>query len=105
MTTDFIKRILIAVSYLMAFSPTLFAQERTGDPKLTEVWKPEPAIITPGKSPADAPSDAVVLFDGRDISQWKSNNGGEAKWTVADGALTVVGGAGDITTKEGFGDC
>ncbi|MDY3561409.1 DUF1080 domain-containing protein [Gemmata sp. JC673] len=61
------------------------------------VW-PEPAVVTPGKNPGDAPSDATVLFDGKDLSKWQ---GGE-KWEIRDGYAVVKGG--DITTKDSFGD-
>lgn len=60
-------------------------------------WK-EPAIVTPGKNPGDSPSDAVVLFDGKDLSAWQ---GGD-KWKVADGVATI--GSGMIETKQHFGD-
>lgn len=60
-------------------------------------WE-KPPVVTPGDA-THAPSDAVVLFDGKDMSQW---NGAE-KWQVADGAVMV--GGGDITSKESFGDC
>jgi len=85
-----------------------FAQKapRQGDPKLTEYWDPSVKVITPGKTAADAPSDAIVLFDGKDASKWKSQkDGGAVKWKIEDGALVVVGGSGGIETKEGFGDC
>jgi hypothetical protein len=60
----------------------------------------EPAIIDPGPPP----SDAIVLFDGKDLSKWKSQSGGEAKWKIlGDGAAEVAGGS--IMTKEEFGDC
>lgn len=82
------------------------AQNRQdGDPKLTEYWSPVPPVVTPGKSPSDPPSDAIVLFDGKNTSRWQGQDGGAVKWTVADNAMTVVGGAGNIRTKEGFGDC
>lgn len=58
-----------------------------------------PSVVTPGESNADAPSDAVVLFDGTDASKWK----GAEKWTVEDGVLTV--GKGNIVSKDEFGDC
>jgi 3-keto-disaccharide hydrolase len=58
----------------------------------------EPAVIDPG-GPDKAPSDAIVLFDGKDLSAW---NGGE-KWTVADGAITA--GPGTLRSKDKFGDC
>lgn len=59
----------------------------------------EPPVITPGATSSDPPSDAVVLFDGRDASAWR---GGE-KWTVVDGELVV--GTGMIETQQAFGDC
>ncbi|HKS56198.1 MAG TPA: DUF1080 domain-containing protein [Steroidobacteraceae bacterium] len=73
------------------------------DPALTEVWKPVPPIVTPGAGTA-APSDAVVLFDGKDLSAWESAKGGPAKWRVEGNAFTVVKGTGDIRTKRAFGD-
>ena len=61
------------------------------------VW-PEPALVTPGEKPGDPPSDATVLFDGKDLSKW---HGGD-KWEVKDGYAVVKGG--DVTTKDAFGD-
>ena len=81
---------------------SLIAQK---DPATTEVWKPEPKVITPGKTNSDAPSDAIILFNGVSASEWKHMNGDEAKWTVADNALTVKPGTGGIQTKQKFGDC
>ena len=72
--------------------------------------RPRPPVVTPGtpgtqERPGAAPSDAVVLFDGKDLGKWKSAKGdGPAPWKVEDGALVVSGG-GDIVTKEAFGDC
>jgi hypothetical protein len=62
------------------------------------VW-PEPKVVTPGKTDSEPPSDALVLFDGKDLSKW---NGGE-KWDIKDGAATTQ--KTDITTKDSFGDC
>ncbi|MBX2921498.1 MAG: DUF1080 domain-containing protein [Chitinophagaceae bacterium] len=96
------------VSCLSIFSIGLFAQTapRTGDAKLTEYWDPQVRIITPGKTASDAPSDAIVLFDGKDASKWKSQkDGGEVRWKIEDGALVVARGTGGIQTREGFGDC
>ena len=75
------------------------------DPATTEIWKPEPKVVTPGKANTDAPSDAIVLFDGTSGSNWKHKNGDDAKWTVADNAFTVKPGSGDIQSKQKFGDC
>ena len=66
----------------------------------------EPTVITPGATASTAPSDAIVLFDGKDLSGWKSlRDGGEAKWQVKDGYFEVMPRTGDIATKEEFGDC
>jgi hypothetical protein len=72
--------------------------------------RPQPRIVRPGtagtpENPGDPPSDAVVLFDGRDLSQWMAPDGGEARWKVENGAMEVVPGTGDIQTREEFGDC
>jgi len=81
---------------------TLIAQK---DPATTEVWKPEVKVVTPGKTNTDAPSDAIVLFDGKSGTNWQQKKGGDLQWTLADGAMTVKPGTGDIQTKQKFGDC
>lgn len=60
----------------------------------------EPAVVTPGTAGAP-PSDAIVLFDGRDLSSWKGESGGEPKWKIANGYAEVSGGG--ILTKQEFG--
>ncbi len=72
--------------------------------------RPRPPVITPGTSstqqePGHAPSDATILFDGKDLSHWKGRRGGPAEWKVEDGAMVIKSGAGEITSKEEFGDC
>jgi hypothetical protein len=74
------------------------------DPNLTEVWEPVPRVVIPGRGTA-APSDAIVLFGGDDLSEWESVAGGPAKWSVGSGALTVSKGTGNIRTRQVFGDC
>ena len=72
-------------------------------PQDTEVWSPVPKIITPGKTNADAPSDAIVLFDGRNLDAWvAARDKSPAKWTVANGVMTVDKKTGDIQTKRSF---
>lgn len=72
----------------------------------TELWEPVPPVVTPGKTSSDAPSDAIVLYNGKDISQWQKEKGGTPGWKVdKDGSLTVVKGSGNIATKQGFGNC
>jgi len=79
--------------------------QQNGDPKLTEIWKPVPKVVSPGATPSDAPSDAIVLFNGKDAASWQNKNGNAFNWKVESGAMTVIPNAGDIQTKEGFGDC
>lgn len=81
------------------------AGQQQPDPKDTEVWSAEPRRVTPAAT-AGAPSDAVVLFDGKDLREWVSSASPSqsAPWTVADGVLTVRAGSGDIQTRRLFGD-
>jgi hypothetical protein len=82
------------------------AQEKTAlPPEATEFWEPVSVKIDPGKTNTDAPSDAIVLFDGNNLNMWESvQNSGFAEWEVKDGAFTVVKGKGGIKTKQAFGD-
>jgi len=67
--------------------------------------RPHPPIVTPTPTPGGAPSDAIVLFNGHDLSHWHSRNGTEAPaWKLTDDYLEVVPGVGDIATNEKFGD-
>lgn len=95
------------ITFLTGFlSLAACAQEAGKDPKTTEMWKITPPVVTSGKSYGEAPSDAEILFDGKDLSQWvNAANGKPAGWELKDGAMTVAKGAGDIKTKKGFGDC
>ncbi|MFN0067398.1 MAG: DUF1080 domain-containing protein [Limisphaerales bacterium] len=63
--------------------------------------EPEPRAVTPGATVGAPPSDAIVLFDGRDLSAWKGEGGGGPGWKVEDGHAEVRGGG--IVTKEEFG--
>src|SRR5262245_7238754 len=63
--------------------------------------RPHPAVVTPSAMPGGAPSDALVLFDGRDLSHWTT---GRQAWAVENGYLEVVPNAGNLTTKEKFGE-
>lgn len=86
---------------LLFIATNTFAQK---DPKTTELWTPEPPVVNSGKSSTDAPSDAIVLFNGS-VAGWHHKNGEAVKWTTADNNLTVKPGTGDIQTKQSFGDC
>ncbi len=71
-------------------------------PEASEVWEPQPRVVN---SPMNGvPSDAIILFDGKNLDQWESrNDSSAAKWKVENGCMTVVKGTGDIQTKESFG--
>ena len=75
--------------------------------------RPHAPVVTPAKEPGGPPSDALVLFDGKDLSHWTSHHSditkggavGAAEWKLGDGFVEVVPNTGDIATKEKFGDC
>jgi hypothetical protein len=69
--------------------------------------RPLPPVVDPGPAgpPVPAPSDAVVLFEGKDLSGWTDEKGGPAGWKVENGCVEVAAGTGSIQTKLGFGDC
>ena len=78
--------------------------------KIHDLARPLPPIVDPGsastqETPGRPPSDAVVLFDGKDPSHWKAQDGTPAKWKVENGYLEVVPKSGAIYTREAFGDC
>jgi hypothetical protein len=72
-------------------------------PEDTEVWTPVPAIVTPGATDSAPPSDAVILFDGKNEDEWVSaQDHTPAKWIVGDGVLLVAKGTGNIETRRSF---
>ena len=83
--------------------------------KVHDIDRPRPAVVTPGAKLGDAPSDAIVLFDGKDLSKWEipspppnrkkeGNKPRPTAWKVENGYFEVAPGAGTIRTKEKFGD-
>jgi 3-keto-disaccharide hydrolase len=100
---------LLAFMALIAVAAPLSAQQAAapGAPRHqdTEVWEPVPKVVTPGATAGAPPSDATVLFDGTNLDQWvSSQDKSPAKWSVADGVLTVnkTKGVGNIETKRSF---
>jgi hypothetical protein len=96
------KRIVVVCVTLAACAVVLAASEPR--PEDTELWEPVPSVVTPGAKESQPPADAVVLFDGKTLTGWESTNSGPARWTVANGVLTVGPGTGDIRTIDRFGD-
>lgn len=95
----------IAFATFIAAAISISAQQSTKmKPEETEVWEPVPKVVTPGATCNAPPSDAIVLFDGKNLDQWVSAKDGKspADWTVADGVLTVSKSAGNIETKQRF---
>jgi len=94
---------LIALAVLAA---PVFAQQRA-KPEDTEVWSPEPKVVTPGATDSAPPSDAIALFDGKNLNEWVSaNDHSPARWIVADGVMRVnkAKGVGNIETRRRFRD-
>ena len=81
---------------------TASAQDKP-KPADTEFYTPVPAIVTPGTTNSTAPSDAIVLFDGKNLNEWVSvKDNGPAKWIVNNGVFTVDKSTGNIETKRKF---
>ncbi len=76
--------------------------------KQHDIHRPTPPVVQPpppaSLDPSPAPGDALLLFDGTSLDAWKAADGGPAAWSVKDGVLQVVPGAGAIETKRRFGD-
>lgn len=93
------KKLFISFCLLLSYQ-FIFAQ--ITEPKATEVWEPVPRKVKTNEM-ATPPSDAIVLFDGTNLSEWISVKEGAAKWELKNGAMTV-NGSGGIKTKKEFGD-
>ena len=110
-----LKRTLFCVLMtLVVMSLTsVYAQghaENSNEWRIHDWERPRPPIITPPtqstqQQTGTAPSDAIVLFDGKDLANWRAMDGGAAKWIVKDGYMESVKGAGYVRTLQGFGNC
>ncbi len=97
---------LLAFAALACATVSLIAQQTTKTkPEDTEVWSPEPKVVTPAATVGNPPSDAVVLFGGENEDEWVYvEDHSPARWVVHDGILTVKKGegGGSIETKRAF---
>jgi hypothetical protein len=87
-----------------------WVETETGKWMVHDENRPAPPVITPAgcsaqSTPIAAPSDAIVLFDGKDLAGWTDSKGGPSRWIVRDGYMESVKGAGTIRTKQQFGSC
>ncbi|MCF7849718.1 MAG: DUF1080 domain-containing protein [Kiritimatiellales bacterium] len=88
---------------------TCAAVAKNNFPKLRNGWhvhdmeRPLPKVVTPGKTDSQAPTDAIILFDGSNFDEWTGKNG-NIPWKLCDGFMEVVPKAGSISTKRKFGD-
>jgi hypothetical protein len=103
--TAFLAGALVAGLAIHGAVSDAVAQE-IGDWPVHSMDRPQPPAVDPGPAPpsAPAPSDAIVLFDGSDLSQWRSQDGGEPQWRLGDGYFEVVPGTGSLVTRDSFGD-
>ncbi|HEY4062215.1 MAG TPA: DUF1080 domain-containing protein [Puia sp.] len=97
------RALALSVFSLLATTLVRAQADSLDDHKLTEIYSPVPPVVTPGKHLGDAPSDAVILFDGKNLDEWVSvSNDGPASWDVSKGIMTVSKTAGNIQTKRTF---
>jgi hypothetical protein len=99
-----LSAVAIAATALFAAVTVPEIKWKTGDRS-----RPLPPKVTPGSASTDdragaAPSDAVVLFDGKDLSAWQDASGKPARWTVGSGYFEVAAKTGDLVSKQAFGD-
>jgi hypothetical protein len=96
--------VLAAFGFLASVSVVRAQADSLDDHKLTEIYSPVPPVVTPGAQAGDAPSDAVILFDGKNLDSWVSTKDGTsaAEWIVGKGMFTVNKKAGNIQTKASF---
>ena len=102
------KKQLLVLACLLAYTQFASAQKKLNIDSLAgllEVWVNVP-LVTPGITNADAPSDATILYNGNGLGAFQKKDGSPAGWRIdADGAVTDIKGAGDLITKEAFGNC
>lgn len=98
-------KLITSVSVATALLLSINVKAQEGDPKATEVWEPEPRVVKTG-AVNTPPSDAIILFDGKNLDEWESvkDTTQPAGWTVGKGFFTVKKGTGNIQTKRTFMD-
>jgi Domain of Unknown Function (DUF1080) len=99
------RQLFSFLALALVAAPAFAQQQQKMKPEDTEIWTPVPAVVTPGTPSSQPPSDAIVLFDGKNEDEWVSaQDHTPANWIVADGLLTVNKHSGNIETKKRFED-
>ncbi len=107
------KLILILTAVMLSTSAFAYGQTTSDEirkanissanPNNAEIYQPLPNVVVPGKTFRDAPSDAIILFDGKNLDEWVSaKDSSKANWIIAGDVLTVNKSSGDIQTKRKF---
>jgi len=94
----------LAATLLMAVTAAYAAMELTKY-DVHDVARPTPDSVRPADRPGDPPSDAIILFDGKDTSPWVADKGGPCTWKIEDGYMEVTPKSGSIHTAREFGNC
>lgn len=97
------SRALITAFIMAGLISKATAQQQTMKPEETEFYSPVPPVVTPGTTVGQAPSDAIILFDGKNLDEWVNvKDSMPASWILADSVMTVNKATGDIQTKKSF---
>lgn len=106
------KMNLLLLGALLPGFTIVYAQDKSRQDSLekeaakTEVWSPVPPVVMPGANVNNAPSDAIILFNGKNMNHWQKKNGKAAECKIdKDGSFSIEKGSGDIATKQAFGNC
>lgn len=100
------KKKLLFISAAILLAVTIANAQQAMKHEDTELYTPVPPVVTPGKSCGDAPSDAIILFNGSNLNQWvlADDTTKAADWIVNDGIATVKKTSGNIQTRQSFTD-
>jgi hypothetical protein len=98
--------LVVAVSLTAMLGPRYVEAQAPSQWLAHDMERPRPPVVTPGPLhlPVAPPSDAIVLFDGQDLAEWRSEDYGAARWEVRDGAMVSVPGSGYLYSRRVFGD-
>jgi len=109
-TASLVVALALLIGIAAGSTNTFAAAQAAAEWKIHDTNRPQPPVVTPGEAstqdrPGRPPSDATILFDGKDLSAWQAADAGPAKWKVENGYFEVVPKTGDIHTKQPFADC